>query len=271
MGSSHHFLKMKFTNAAIVAAVQAGFVQERTTDFSDVPFCIGCKDATIGQFPWQVSLQTTGHFCGGSMISDTAIATAAHCRKASYFIVAGTIDNQAGQKIQTNIFIGHPEYNGQKIIKDCAVGKVTSPFTISDNAKPIPLVNPSETRPVDGHPLVTSGYGYYQVGAGGRPISQVSRYLKWSDMKYVSVARCKQIWAGQIIDESVICADNDDVSICSGGSGGPLVIEEEGESRLIGFTSWAHVYCNVNGRPQGWANAQWPKYNAWVRENAGLN
>ena len=83
----------------------------------EVPFCIGCENATLGQFPWQLSLQTSGHFCGASILSETAFATAAHCRKSSYYAVAGTIDNRAGQKIQTNIFIGHPEYNSQLIIK----------------------------------------------------------------------------------------------------------------------------------------------------------
>ena len=208
----------------------------------DVPFCIGCQNADLGQFPWQLSLQTTGHFCGASMLSETAFATAAHCRKANYYVVAGTIDNRAGQKIQTNIFIGHPSYNSQKIIKDYAVGRVTTPFIINENSKPIPLVNPSETRPADRHPLVTSGYGYYQQGSNGRPISQVSQYLKWTPIEYVSVARCKGIWTQQTIDESVICADVDNASICSGDSGGPLVIEEEGEQRLIGkFDFWLRL------------------------------
>ena len=137
-------------------------------------------------------------------------------------------------------------------------------------AQPIPLVDPSSTRPADGHPLQTSGYGYHQMGSNGRPISQVSRYLKWTDMEYVSVSRCKSIWTGQTIDNSVICADAPTASICSGDSGGPLVIQEGGEWRLIGLTSWAHVYCRTTGLPQGWANVQWPEYNAWMRENAGL-
>merc|ERR1712123_322862 len=253
----HFFAKMKITSAALVAAAQAGLTELIATTNMDggVPFCIGCENATLGQFPWQLSLQTSGHFCGASMISETAFATAAHCRKTSYFVVAGTIDNRAGQKI----------------IKDYAIGRVTTPFIIDQvNARPIPLVNPSETRPVDGFPLVTSGYGYYQTGSNGRPISQVSQYLKWTPIEYVSVARCKSIWTGQTIDESVICADIDEASICSGDSGGPLVIEEDGEQRLIGMTSWAHVYCRTTGLPQGWANAQWPEYNAWMRENAEL-
>merc|ERR1712002_1094400 len=152
--------KMK-VSASLIAIANAGtidlFGAQRTTEMNtpDAPFCINCSDATLGQFPWQLSLQTTGHFCGGSILSPTALATAAHCRKSTYYAVAGTIDNRAGQKIQTNVFIGHPSYNSQKIIKDYAVGRVTTPFIINENSKPIPLVNPSETRPADRHPLVT--------------------------------------------------------------------------------------------------------------------
>merc|ERR1711997_76749 len=184
--------KMK-VSASLIAIANAGtidmFGAQRTTEMNtpEAPFCINCSDATLGQFPWQLSLQTTGHFCGGSILSATALSTAAHCRKSSYYAVAGTIDNQSGQKIQTNTFIGHPQYNGSKIINDFAVGKVSTPFTLNSYAQPI-----------------------------------------------------------------------------------PLVVQEGGEWRLIGLTSWAHVYCRTTGLPQGWANVQWPEYNQWMRDNAGL-
>merc|ERR1719370_2120188 len=133
-------------SASLIAIANAGtidlFGAQRTTEMNtpDAPFCINCSDATLGQFPWQLSLQPTGHFSGGSILSATALSTAAHCRKSSYYAVAGTIDNQSGQKIQTNVFIGHPQYNGSKIINDFAVGKVSTPFTLNSYAQPIPLV-----------------------------------------------------------------------------------------------------------------------------------
>ena len=58
-------------------------------------YCIGCSDAVLGQFPHQVSLQTSSHFCGGSVLSANYISTAAHCRQTTFSATAGTIDNKA--------------------------------------------------------------------------------------------------------------------------------------------------------------------------------
>ena len=117
---------------------------------------------------------------------------------------------------------------------------------------------------------MTSGYGKYEMNENGRPAPLPSRYLLYSPMEYVSVSRCLSVWPNQTIDNSVICADNAGVSVCSGDSGGPLTIEEDGETRLLGITSWANILCQTEGLPQGWANVQWPEYNDWIRTNAKL-
>ena len=91
-----------------------------------------------------------------------------------------------GQKIAGKRFIGHPKYNSQLIINDFAVIELASPFELSDNLSPIPLVMPSAIRPVEGTPLTTAGYGYYEYQSNGRPARFTSRYLKWTDMEYIS-------------------------------------------------------------------------------------
>lgn len=55
---------------------------------------------------------------------------------------------------------------------------------------------------------MTSGFGYYEYdSSGNRPNRRTSRYLKFTDINYVSVARCRAAWPGQTIDNSVQCAD----------------------------------------------------------------
>ncbi|CBY07551.1 unnamed protein product [Oikopleura dioica] len=257
--------------SAVIAMASAAAPGIKTVDTTS-PFCIGCELAVNGQIPWQASLQTSGHFCGGSILSSTFVNTAAHCKQSSNFTVqVGNVDNRSGQRITTAQFIAHPRYNGSLIINDFGVIRLSSPITFNDFAQPIALIAPSAERLPDRTPLMTSGFGYYQYQSNGvLPDRQTSRYLRWLDTEYVSVARCKSFWSGQTIDNSVQCADVGGSSICSGDSGGPLVYKVNGEYQLIGATSWAHVYCNSNGYPQGWSNLWYPEFNQWTRDQAGL-
>lgn len=44
------------------------------------PFIVGGADATLGQFPWQVYLNIESTWvCGGSLILENWVLTAAHC------------------------------------------------------------------------------------------------------------------------------------------------------------------------------------------------
>jgi len=88
------------------------------------PSIIGGTGASPGEFPWQVSIQLIDggsryHICGGSILSSTKIATAAHCcagqSATNIVVVAGAHDirtNEATQQAQgVSRIVMHSSYN----------------------------------------------------------------------------------------------------------------------------------------------------------------
>lgn len=49
------------------------------TNHDTVPYVIGGVEVADGEVPWQISLQRTSHSCGGSILNENWILTAAHC------------------------------------------------------------------------------------------------------------------------------------------------------------------------------------------------
>ena len=54
-------------------------IQLKNVSQNNNGYIVGGRPANDGEVPHQVSLQRSSHFCGGSIISDQFIVTAAHC------------------------------------------------------------------------------------------------------------------------------------------------------------------------------------------------
>merc|ERR1712198_106697 len=78
-----------------------------------LPYIVNGEDAQVGAWPWQASLQRPfggSHFCGGAVISDEWILTAAHC-------IGGTRINVVVGQHDLDHEYGQPEvYSSDKII-----------------------------------------------------------------------------------------------------------------------------------------------------------
>merc|ERR1719228_446323 len=88
-------------------------------------FIVGGHEATPHSIPWQISLQASfrgfemGHSCGGSIVSDQYVITAAHCIVENYywkpFVVVGAhnikIEDAYEKKIMVSEVIMHPKWN----------------------------------------------------------------------------------------------------------------------------------------------------------------
>ncbi|XP_023726958.1 brachyurin-like, partial [Cryptotermes secundus] len=94
----------------------------------------GGISAERGQFPWQVGLIIGGSsFCGGSLISERWVLTAAHCAGNSYEVRLGAtrldIDEAGSQVLTSRTSIVHENYNSNTINNDIAVIQLPTAVT----------------------------------------------------------------------------------------------------------------------------------------------
>lgn len=145
------------TNAEINESVLG-----RPAAFSSVGIIRG-MNATQGEAPYQVGLFINGSFqCGGSLIGDRTVLSAAHCvsgdLNARHFSIRyGTLDiEQGGEEVAVLKVIPHPLYNQETIDYDVSVFHLAAPFKKGPNAA---IVELAREDPHDGTAANVTGWG----------------------------------------------------------------------------------------------------------------
>ena len=135
---------------------------------------INGENAVQGSWPWIVSLKFKSndgnytHFCGGSLISEDLVLSAAHClhflNVNNFVIVVNTYNTSIRPNI-SNVYYPesfkiHSNYNQSLLIKgyDIVLIKLTKPVTLSDQIKLICLPNPGDTSFVYNKDVYTVGW-----------------------------------------------------------------------------------------------------------------
>jgi hypothetical protein len=105
-------------------------------------------EAIPHSLPWAVSLQYKGvHDCGGVIIDQWHILTAAHCLDYSndlenYYARIGAHNRlSSGQLIPIAELVIHPTYNETRSTDDIGIIRLASPITFSQDVQPICLVD----------------------------------------------------------------------------------------------------------------------------------
>ncbi|EDL13528.1 mCG4990, isoform CRA_c, partial [Mus musculus] len=90
-----------------------------------------CRESSV---PYQVSLNAGYHFCGGSLINDQWVVSAAHCYKYRIQVRLGehNINVLEGneQFVDSAKIIRHPNYNSWTLDNDIMLIKLASPRTL---------------------------------------------------------------------------------------------------------------------------------------------
>ena len=169
---------------------------------------VGGHEAEENQWPWQVALFIDdAYFCGGSLISENYVLTAAHCADgASYFdIMAGAHNVRASSephRVEITSYNGftHPEWNTQDLSSDLALIELPSPMEFNDYISPSCMPMAGDTA--DENELVTvTGWGKPSDSAGG--ISDVLRCV--DDLPIISNKDCNDVYG--IVGSGVVCID----------------------------------------------------------------
>ncbi|XP_065722027.2 chymotrypsin-2 [Drosophila suzukii] len=227
-------------------------------------------DSSVQKHPYVVSLRSYdgAHSCGGTIISNEFVMTAAHCTNGR---PAETLSIQFGV---TNININGPNVVGiKKIIQhedfdpsrqnanDISLVKVEEPFEFNEvSVAPVEL--PSLAFAV---PQTDAGAEGVLIGWGlNATYGSVQSTLQEVLLKIYSDEECTARHGGQTNPRYHICGGVDEggKGQCSGDSGGPLIYN----GQQVGIVSWSIKPCTVAPYPGVFCKVS--EYIDWIKHNS---
>jgi trypsin len=198
---------------------------------------VGGSNAALGQFPYQVSLRTAAnfHFCGGSIINNRWVLSAAHCTirrgQTSVRIFVGTVLlNSGGVTHTSSRIVNHPSYNSQTIANDVSVVQTATVIGFNSNVQ---AINLGSAFVGGGVTAVVTGWGGTAVTGGPAPnnLQQLTTTtLTNADCRARHTANNAQF----VFDHKICTFRQAGQGICQGDSGGPLAAG----GNVIGTVSW---------------------------------
>ncbi|KAJ8387789.1 hypothetical protein AAFF_G00150900 [Aldrovandia affinis] len=211
--------------------------------------CItGGKESVGHSRPYMASLQFSGkHECGGFLIAEQWVMTAAHCFSQSTEggkVILGAHSLKESEATKQEFAIAevysHPDFSLENYDHDIALLKLDQPAKLGDAVKPVPFQR--EITPVlqTGDELSTAGWGSTN-NLGSRPDK-----LQEVDIAVMMWRLChRSDYYGTLLTSNMLCASGKRKDTCDGDSGGPLL----SKGVAVGITSNGGRKCGTTRKP----------------------
>lgn len=248
--------------------------------------------AFVEEFPWQISLQKFrlafplpvpdwGHTCGGAILNERWVLTAAHCVDGlvnSVFpgqlrAVIGT-DRWRYTLLQRNIQMLpidkielHPQWSSRKAHNDVALIRVAKPITFGSRARPIclPSVEHGQRVAAGGQMAMLAGFGYTTDNV---IFNILPNHLQAARIPFVQLERCRKSYNRTRVQltDNMLCAGSALSGHCVGAlrgdSGSPLVtFNDAGRAVHTGIVSFS-LPCRITGAPDVFTRTD--RYLDWI-------
>ncbi|XP_046967303.1 trypsin-1-like [Vanessa cardui] len=237
------------------------------------------------EIPWIVVLMYNGRFyCGGSMINDLYVLTAAHCtsgfRKEKMSVRFLEHDRSVANETKTidrkvAAIIRHLRYDPGTYDNDIALLKLDKRVDLSTALKSARVDEVEEDQDTGIRPVCLPAAGdsysnYTGLVAGWGTTEEggsVSNTLQEVRVPIISNAECRKTAYKQRITENMLCAGEEQGGrdACQGDSGGPLhVINSNDKYQIVGVVSWGEGCARPN-RPGVYSRVN--RYLTWIKSN----
>jgi trypsin len=252
------------------------------------PRIVNGSSAAATDFPFQALLHETdvspvssgsddpgGRFCGGVIVNDTQVVTAAHCvfdvfragqvsDPADVEVLVGTdnLTNMTGaEDVVASAISFDPNYDPSTNVHDVAIVTLSTPLTPSSTIAPITILDAATFDSLTAStPFVVSGWGdMSQEPADGSGVPSFGNTLQAAGVPLVDNTTCSTEYGAQgvPVDTNLLfCAGdgtdpNTIADSCQGDSGGPIVYDTDSPNKaykLVGLVD-SGIGCAVQGFP----------------------
>uniref|UniRef100_A0A665UTE4 Coagulation factor VII, like n=1 Tax=Echeneis naucrates TaxID=173247 RepID=A0A665UTE4_ECHNA len=204
-----------------------------------------------GGSPWQVLIhRSDGYgFCGGTLVSDRWVVSAAHCfDESADHVTIGDYDKKrpdpGEQLIKIERVFIHPYFHSFTFDSDIALVYLARPVIRGPTAIAacLPDAHLAKYLLKENNRGVVTGWGLTRF------MGRSSRFLRRVALPVVSYKDCIAS-TEQVITDNMFCAGYLDTSkdACSGDSGGPFMVNYRGTWFLTGVISWGEK-CAAKGK-----------------------